>query len=650
MAMCFSIACGLPGDLGGLFSPTGEYADVVPSASAGVAAHELRKLALDAALKNCEPPCFSSPQAGGGSGGPIVMESVTIGEKFNNSALHNGLQLFTSRLLRPFWFQQVVKLSASTGSARNTGSKRSSDGKAKDGGELVGAPSFMDVRALRGPLELLKDAIRAVFPRSVENDLATEAAKSAMQASAAAEDVARMADRRLGFASRDRRATGRGLLYGSDRVGGMIDARRHGSPGVGLNGRGGAGGGMSIGSGIGSAGRQPETPSQRSQKALKLEAMEVHATYRLVTRALDAIRMIRVLTRVAEDFPKAKVPWIGLSGIALWKLVTGGEEHRRVSSLLADLVGPKVDLAPDARSALARELGTECPSYFSQGDARTFEGIELLRRAGSRARLGGWVGPEAAAPGQLQKLPPVAANDAEQGVTLLLEAAKDWKGERALGDDGQLARASAALSEVGRLDAVVDVCMTCSKNFKDGASTSTAIVPVDSMGGRGNAAGQALRSARPGHTGNSFGGSGVSGDVPSWEEGVYQGGAVVEPSDREKARDECYERVLDTVLALLRPNPAGVQSTRAGSSAEGPAASGGGSSVNGTEGRSAASSAIVPAPVGPPAELDRLIDRCLSYNAPDLNAKLFERLEVRRSPEVLISRCIVTGPPGLVPA
>ncbi|CAN0490559.1 unnamed protein product, partial [Hapterophycus canaliculatus] len=39
--------------------------------------------------------------------------------------------------------------------------------------------------------------------------------------------------------------------------------------------------------------------------------------------------------------------------------------------------------------------------------------------------------------------------------------------ERALGADGQLARACAALGGLGLLEAVVDVCMTCAKNFGD---------------------------------------------------------------------------------------------------------------------------------------------------------------------------------------
>lgn len=107
----------------------------------------MRARALDAALKNCKPPAFSSPHAAVGNGGAGVggvagtgavsvgvVGGVTIGEKFNNSALHNGLQLFIARLLRPFWFRVVVTCKGGSGPGVRT--KRSADGQAKGGGDV----------------------------------------------------------------------------------------------------------------------------------------------------------------------------------------------------------------------------------------------------------------------------------------------------------------------------------------------------------------------------------------------------------------------------------------------------------------------------------------------------------------------------------
>lgn len=168
------------------------------AAAAAAPNHQVRARALDAALKNCKPPGFSSPLAaagGGGSGGrggggPGGMDigGVTIGEKFNNSALHNGLQLFIARLLRPFWFRPVVICGGDNGSgggkSSSAGAKRSADGQAKSG-IGGGVPAIMDLAALIGPLELLRVSIRSAFPRAVAEDLAAKAAKEAREAAAA---------------------------------------------------------------------------------------------------------------------------------------------------------------------------------------------------------------------------------------------------------------------------------------------------------------------------------------------------------------------------------------------------------------------------------------------------------------------------------
>ena len=60
----------------------------------------------------------------------------------------------------------------------------------------------------------------------------------------------------------------------------------------------------------------------------------------------------------------------------------------------------------------------------------------------------------------------IAVDDfAKRGAALLAEAAKDWRGERALGDGGQLVQAFEALFGAGMLETLVDVCMTCARNF-----------------------------------------------------------------------------------------------------------------------------------------------------------------------------------------
>ncbi|CAM9519333.1 unnamed protein product, partial [Ectocarpus sp. 12 AP-2014] len=361
-AMCFSIACGLPLDLGtgsggggGGGGPVagstggGGYNSSVPTAY-GVPSHTVRARALDAALMICKPPGFSSPgqPAGGGIGigigGGVAATAggVIMGEKFTNSALHNGLQLFIARLLRPFWFLPVVVAPPGGGGG---GAKRSADGTVKSGGSPPPPPFVRDLEALRVPLESLRSSIRAVFPRAVGEDLAALASREAKAAAAA---------------------------------------------------------------------------------------------------------------------------------------------------------------------------------------------------------------------------------DARRGAELLAEAAREWRGERALGADGQLARACAALTAAGRLEAVVDVCMTCAKNFGQGVVAS---------GG---------------------GGQGGGGGVEAWEEGVYQGGGIVGAEQREKARLECYKRVLEAVVGLLKKEQQQLRSAAAATGQGG---------VCGSK------------------KVDSLIARCLSYKAPLLEEMLFGVLE-----------------------
>lgn len=618
-AMCFSIACGLPKDAGSgggggggamSLSPPGKRAS---SLAYGVPSQTVRARALDAAVLNCKPPGFSSPQAVAGAGAGIALDGVMMGEKFNNSALHNGLQLFLARLLRPVWFLPVVVLAGD-----GSGSKRSADGKTKGAGEV---PVIRDLGALRAPLELLRASIRHAFPRAVCEDLAALAGKEARVAAAAAAAAASEA----GQAEAQRTGRAPPSRIGAQQQQQQQQIQAH----------------------------KPDTPQQRHQKALKREALEVHAAYRLASRAAEAVRMIGVLARCAREYPPggataAKIPWNSLAGAPLWQIVSGGDEHRKASSLLADLVGPRGGLPADARDAYARELAEGCPTFFSPGDQRAFEGVELLRRAGQAYRGGGVGGGRGGGAGILivpaKGLRASEEECARQGAALLGEAAKEWRGERALGEDGQLSRACTALAELGRLEAVVDVCMTCAQNFEDprqssassnstsasfggpsffagsdisgfgcGAATSFSVNAAGTLAlsggvyGRGGGTGAggfmgqggaglgAAASAGVGRRGNGGGEA-----VQAWEEGVYQGGGVVSPGDREKARLECYGRVLDTVVGLLtrKPNtPVGLE--RGGVAGE-----------------------------GRRPEVDSLISRCLAYDAPRLHEMLFGVLEV----------------------
>eukprot|EP00752_Nemacystus_decipiens_P013044 g11539.t1 len=585
-AMCFSIACGLPRDVGAGIGADASAAPGVlppPPAACGVSSQTVRARAVDAALMNCKPPGFSSPGqsaaggAGGGGGAAAALGGVIMAEKFANSALHNGLQLFIGRLLRPFWFLPVVVAPPASGT------KRTADGKAKGGGKSA-PPVVRDLEALRAPLEALRASIRVAFPRAVGEDLAALASKEARAAAAAAAAAAEA-------------ATASGAPGGLLGNGGRATAA------------GGAGGQQPLQLQQQQQQQQqqkPETPQQRHQKALKREALEVHAAYRLVSRAAEAVHMAGVLARAAKENPGAgstKVPWSSLDGVPLWRLVSGGDEHHKASCLLADLVGPAGNLPADARNGYARELASACRGFFGSGDRRTFEGVELLRRAGAGAGTG-TEGSGSGGGGGSGALTAAEEASARQGAAMLAEAAKEWRGERALGADGQLARACAALAGLGRLEAVVDVCMTCARNF---GGPSRPPPPPQPSAGRDGGGFAGLAPTGAGDDGGQI-----------WEDGVYQGGGVIGAAQREKARLECYDRVLDTVVGLLKQEQRQQQPAAAAAAAAAAAGGAGGAGV--------AISAVQDAG-RPSRKLDSLITRCLSYKVPELDDMLFRMLE-----------------------
>ena len=460
--------------------------------SAGVSKQAVRERALRAAIVNCNPPSFVGPQQGG-----IGMSlGVMWSDRFVNSSLYNGLQLFISRLLRPFWFRSLVT-APNPSNGGGSGSKRSADGATRNSGDSQSAQALdiLDLETLRAPLDPLRASIRFVFPHAVSEDLAAVASQEAATAA---------------------------------RRGGRVR-------------------GASV----------AETPLERHQRAMRREALEVHAAYRLVSRTAEMVRVAGVLRRASREGTGAKISWSTLHGISLAKLVTGEEEHRRLSALLSELVVGGKHLPVSTRIGYAQELGSSCASFFGRGDQMTFEGVELVRRAGDSAR---------------------------RGAALLAEAAKEWRGKRALGDGGQLAQACEALSGAGMFEAVVDVCMTCAQNF-----VASRLYGVRAPYGGGGVEGREGRADGPA-SGKTTG----DGGVADWEEGIYHGRGIMDAEERDTARLECFERAVGAVVGVLKlPLPVATAAER-----------------------------------GRRAEVAKVIARCLSYDAPKLHEMLFRALEV----------------------
>ncbi|CAM9416124.1 unnamed protein product, partial [Discosporangium mesarthrocarpum] len=136
-------------------------------------------------------------------------------DTFSYSTCHNGLQLFLARLLRPYWFQSIIRKGGERGNG--AGSKRSRDGsvkKGKGGGvglrPIEGLPEMLDLSPLQGPLNLLCKHMRKAFPRAVAKDLVADQLAEELRAATARTRAG------LGGAG----AGGRGAIGGTGAAGG----------------------------------------------------------------------------------------------------------------------------------------------------------------------------------------------------------------------------------------------------------------------------------------------------------------------------------------------------------------------------------------------------------------------------------------------
>ena len=211
-----------------------------------------------------------------------------------------------------------------------------------------------------------------------------------------------------------------------------------------------------------------------------------------------------------------------------------------ISVLLTDLVvggaarREQLPTAAGKEIGYAEELGTSsCAAFFGRGYLQTLEGLELLSVSVdlSGARREESMG---------------------HGAALLTEAARYWRGERALGASGQLARACEALSRAEML-VLVDVCVTCARNF-EGSEPPKPPKPLkppepsSSLDGTGGVSMTGEGSNRPSNITQAP----IGGRVAEWETVIYDGKGLVDAGKIKEARLECYRRAVDAVIGVLK--------------------------------------------------------------------------------------------------
>mmetsp|Transcript_26949 Transcript_26949/g.40789 ORF Transcript_26949/g.40789 Transcript_26949/m.40789 type:complete len:1699 (+) Transcript_26949:181-5277(+) len=231
--------------------------------------------------------------------------------------------------------------------------------------------------------------------------------------------------------------------------------------------------------------------------ACLIEERNIHSMFRLLSRVVQLLDLLSLLSRaqLMPDLPE--VEWGSLHGLTISQLVQSRGGQERVERLLNSLVSSSnstscTDLIPTADSdEIAKKLASECYLYFSPGSRYAYLGFraakEALRCVDDSARRLACV---------------------DQSVEKFLTAASFWtnaqlvtgrlmhsgeietytqKAHVALRYDSPLARAAEILLKLQQYVAIVDICSITASNFSGknnfGALTdaATVVYPWENM-------------------------------------------------------------------------------------------------------------------------------------------------------------------------
>lgn len=217
--------------------------------------------------------------------------------------------------------------------------------------------------------------------------------------------------------------------------------------------------------------RRP-TVAQVEVRARLLEERSLHNLYRLVSRTVQSLSLLNLLSRAHRSPSLPEVEWGLLHGLTFERLVTSPAAQERVRSLLSSLVSsaPNDDTSfnssgHDAEAdRTASALESQAYLYFSAGDRLTFQGFRAVRSA------------HASPEGSARRI-----EFGNRAALLLRKAARHWKSPNLVcgrtgfqnDDDGSLPasssspvlKASNALMSIDHVGGVVDVCLVCASNF-----------------------------------------------------------------------------------------------------------------------------------------------------------------------------------------
>jgi hypothetical protein len=320
--------------------------------------------------------------------------------------------------------------------------------------------------------------------------------------------------------------------------------------------------------------RETSQLQQYTTEAVTREENSIHALWRLVSRAIQALNLIDILQFIQYNL-KVDVPWRDLESTSFKTLVVSATVHDKIKRMMAALI-VKLNKSSDQTVAnsvdhVVNRLSDECFLYFSAGDRYGFEATKLVESIEKSIEQQSKHGTQDSS----YAFSKSTEAETELLTVLLLKASAYWRSLSNVRDLGlasgdqfcELSTYSNALAkfgDAGRLG-IVKLCLAVASHFLSSTDGSDAFRDglVISAHGRddGLFASSSSRSAL---------------SMASWERWLYHTGAELSADQRRQALDSVYACLLSHIGArfdLLNRTQSGDGSSSSGSNSSSESAS-----------------------------------------------------------------------------
>ena len=481
--MCFGLACGLPCDAGG-----GALSLNNTSLSVSAGLSTIQHRAISAVLRYSDVPSYTGNRNAGQVSENQTPESrqnlllsgvsritdprvVSGASPVCYSACHNAIYLLTSRLLRPVWSKVLV-------GCKVTG--KNIDGSDKK--EFFLLVRRQELSLLMRPLVLFVRVLREYFGPTL---CAAEAAHIAAKMQTSAHVTANPSDLKPGALVSKQMAV-------LDRTGNMSVSYKTES-----------------------------NPKENNEAfAKKQEDISIFRCFRLITRSLQALNLLDILSIANEEYA-ISIPWGNVSGVSFCNFVLSPVVQSRVKSLVHGVISKVSAKNADPLIAL---LDANCFMYFSVGDRLTFEASKLLDTASEFPLSDG-------DPTERDAL-------ISRATTLLLQACSYWQSLDYVqdgGDSSKLFKFCRRLRDLGTpecFDGIVDLTLKTANIFFHSPGTTSSTNSNKTL---------------------PLGKNDCHGEDIIADRGLYHGGGfpVQSDSDRENFKCCCYDVLLSCIGDIL---------------------------------------------------------------------------------------------------